>query len=83
MNSSWLQKAIGYINKDTSEQNESPKLIVVIRILVLSMLFYIIINSIICVSILNNPGYFFNVLSRSHDQSRIHTGFVHVGMDRR
>lgn len=56
MNSSWLQKAIGYINKDTSEQNESPKLIVVIRILVLSMLFYIIINSIIYVSILNNIG---------------------------
>lgn len=56
MNSSWLQKAISYINKDTSEQNESPKLIVVIRILVLSMLFYMIINSIIYVSILNNIG---------------------------
>lgn len=56
MNSSWLQKAIGYINKDTSDRNESPKLIVVIRILVLSMLFYIIINSIIYVSILNNIG---------------------------
>ena len=56
MNSSWLQKAIDYINKDTSDQNESPKLIVVIRILVLSMLFYIIINSIIYVSILNNIG---------------------------
>ena len=56
MNPSWLQKAISYINKDTSEQNESPKLIVVIRILVLSMLFYTIINSIIYVSILNNIG---------------------------
>jgi len=56
MNSSWLQKAIGYIHKDTSGQNESPKLIVVIRILVLSMLFYIIINSIIYISILNNIG---------------------------
>lgn len=56
MNSSWLQKAIRYINKDTSEQNESPKLIVVVRILVLSMLFYIIINSIIYISILNNIG---------------------------
>lgn len=56
MNSSWLQKAIRYINKDTSEQNESPKLIVVVRILVLSMLFYVIINSIIYVRILNNIG---------------------------
>lgn len=56
MNSSWLQKIIRYINKDTSEQNESPKLIVVVRILVLSMLFYVIINSIIYVSILNNIG---------------------------
>ncbi|MDE5931868.1 MAG: GGDEF domain-containing protein, partial [Lachnospiraceae bacterium] len=56
MNSSLLQKAIDYINKDTSEQNESPKLIVVIRILVLSMLFYMIINSIIYISILNNIG---------------------------
>lgn len=56
MNSSLLQKAIDYINKDTSEQNESPKLIVVIRILVLSMLFYIIVNSIIYISILNNIG---------------------------
>lgn len=56
MNSSWLQKAIRYISKDTSEPNESPKLIVVVRILVLSMLFYMIINSIIYVSILNNIG---------------------------
>ncbi len=56
MNSSLLQKAIRYINKDTSEPNESPKLIVVVRILVLSMLFYIIINSIIYISILNNIG---------------------------
>ncbi|MCM1086549.1 MAG: GGDEF domain-containing protein [Muribaculaceae bacterium] len=42
--------------KDTGEANESPKFIAVIRILVLSMLFYIAINSIIYISILNNTG---------------------------
>lgn len=56
MNSSLLRKALDYINKDTSDQNESPKLIVVIWILVLSMLFYIITNSIIYISIQNNIG---------------------------
>lgn len=42
--------------KDTGEANESPKFIIAIRILVLTMLFYIAINSIIYISILNNTG---------------------------
>lgn len=56
MNSPLLRKAAQYILKDTGEANESPKLIVVIRILLLSMLFYIVVNSIIYISILNNIG---------------------------
>lgn len=56
MTFSWLQKAMQYIHKDTSEPNESPKLIVVVRILVLSMLFYTVINSIIYIGMLNNIG---------------------------
>lgn len=54
MNFSPLHKLANYICKDTGEKNESPKLIMVIRILILSMLFYIAINSIIYISILNN-----------------------------
>lgn len=56
MNHSWFHKAAKYIGKDTGEPNESPKLIVVIRILVLSMLFYVVLNSIIYVKVLNNIG---------------------------
>lgn len=53
---SLLHKAVQYISKDTSEPNESPKLIVVVRVLVLSMLFYIVLNSIVYISLLNNIG---------------------------
>lgn len=49
----WFQRALELINKDTGEANESPKLIVVIRIITLSMLFYIIVNSIIYIHISN------------------------------
>lgn len=56
MNFPWLQKAVQYINKDTRDPNESPKLIVVVRVLVLSMLFYTVINSIIYIDMLNNIG---------------------------
>lgn len=63
MNIPWLRKASQYILKDTGEANESPKLIVVIRILLLSMLFYIVINSIIYISILNNIGFVFLLAS--------------------
>ncbi|MCM1039002.1 MAG: diguanylate cyclase [Ruminococcus sp.] len=56
MKNPWLHKAAQYILKDTGEANESPKLIVVIRILLLSILSYIIVNSIIYISILNNIG---------------------------
>lgn len=54
MNFSLFHKLADFICKDTGEKNESPKLIMVIRILILSMLFYIAINSIIYISILNN-----------------------------
>lgn len=54
MKFSLFHKLTNYICKDTGEKNESPKLIMVIRILILSMLFYIAINSIIYISILNN-----------------------------
>lgn len=63
MNIPWLRKASQYILKDTGEANESPKLIVVIRILLLSMLLYIVINSIIYISILNNIGFVFLLAS--------------------
>ena len=63
MNIPWLRKAAQYILKDTGEANESPKLIVVIRILLLSLLLYVIINSIIYISILNNIGFLFLLAS--------------------
>ncbi|MDD6811151.1 MAG: GGDEF domain-containing protein [Lachnospiraceae bacterium] len=56
MTFSFFQKIKNFICKDTGKKNESRKLIVVIRILLLSMLFYIAINSIIYISILNNSG---------------------------
>lgn len=49
----WFQKAAKLINKDTGEANESPKLIVVIRIIALSMLLYVVVNSIIYIHISN------------------------------
>ena len=49
----WLKKAAQLISKDTGETNESPKLVVVIRLIVLSMLFYITANSIIYIRISN------------------------------
>lgn len=54
MNFPWLHKIVLFICKDTGKENESPKLIVVLRLLILSMLFYIVVNSIIYISILNN-----------------------------
>lgn len=63
MKNPWLSKAMQYILKDTGEANESPKLIVVIRILLLSMLLYVVINSIIYISILNNIGFVFLLAS--------------------
>lgn len=51
-----LREVRKFICKDTGEPNESPKLIIVIRILDLSMLFYIVLNSIIYIPVLNNSG---------------------------
>ena len=58
-----LQDIIGFICKDTSDPNESPKLIIVIRILVLTMLLYIALNSIIYVRFLNLSGIVLLVIS--------------------
>lgn len=49
----WFRKASILINKDTGEANESPKLIVVIRIIALSMLLYVVANSILYIHISN------------------------------
>lgn len=54
----WLQKAAQFINKDTGEANESSKLIVVIRLILLTMLFYIVINSFIYAPIVTIYGMF-------------------------
>ncbi len=56
MKTSLLKRLTDYIQKDTGGKNESPKLIFVIRIMLLTMLFYIIINSIIYIPVLNNIG---------------------------
>lgn len=53
MNFPWLQKAVQLISKDTGEANESPKLILVIRLITLSMLLYIVANALIYVHIPN------------------------------
>lgn len=58
-----LHKAVQFISKDTSEPNESAKLIVVVRVLILSMLFYIVLNSIIYISMLNNIGITISIVS--------------------
>lgn len=60
---SQFQKVKEFICKDTGEKNESPKLIVVVRILNLSMLCYILLNSIIYIPILNNRGIVISLLS--------------------
>lgn len=53
MNLNWFHKVAQLIGKDTGKANESPKLIVVIRIIVLTMLFYVVINSLIYIHIPN------------------------------
>ena len=49
----WFQKVANLINKDTSEANESPKLIVAIRIITISMLIYVAVSGIIYIRISN------------------------------
>lgn len=63
MNFPLLHKAVRYICKDTGEPNESPKLIVVVRVLILSMLFYMVINSIIYIHLLNHIGFLILLVS--------------------
>lgn len=63
MNFPKLQDIIEFICKDTSEPNESPKPIIVIRILVLTMLFYVAVSSIIYVRVLNLTGIALLVIS--------------------
>lgn len=45
-----LKKAVGFITKDTGNKNESKKLIVVIRIILLSALVYFVANLVLCQS---------------------------------
>lgn len=52
----FLKKAAGFIGKDTMAENESKKLVVVIRILVLSIIFYFLINMILCSAALSVSG---------------------------
>lgn len=47
MNLNWFRKAVQFITKDTGDANESPKLIVVMRIISISMLFYVAISGFI------------------------------------
>lgn len=56
MNFPKWQNIIEFIFKDTSEPNESPKWIIVIRILLLTMLFYVAVSSIFYIRILNFFG---------------------------
>lgn len=47
-NSGLFGKFKNFIEKDTISENESKKLIVVIRILILSIIFYFVINAVLC-----------------------------------
>lgn len=47
-NSGLFGKIRDFIEKDTIAENESKKLIVVIRILILSIIFYFVINAVLC-----------------------------------
>ena len=53
MNQSLFNKAVQFITKDTGDANESPKLIVVMRIIAMSMLLYVTISFIIYIHIMN------------------------------
>lgn len=47
----WLKRFIDYIGKDTSGKNESKKVIIVVRILVILYTLYITANMIICTDV--------------------------------
>lgn len=51
-----LFKFCKFVGKDTSEKNESKKLIVVLRVIILSMMVYFIINGFIYVDALSTKG---------------------------
>ena len=53
MNQSLFHKAVQFITKDTGDANESPKLIVVMRIIAMSMLLYVTISFIIYANIMS------------------------------
>lgn len=53
------KKIFEFIAKDTCKQNESKKLIMVLRIEILSVLFYLFINSIMCLSFQVQGGVFY------------------------
>lgn len=51
-----LFKFCKFVGKDTSEKNESKKLIVVLRVIILSMMVYFVINGFIYVDTLSTKG---------------------------
>lgn len=51
-----LNKIKDFIGKDTMAENESKKLVVVIRILVLSIILYFLINAVLCSAALSIGG---------------------------
>lgn len=51
-----IKKILDLIAKDTSSRNESKKLLVVVRIMLLSMVFYSSANFILCRTVFHNMG---------------------------
>lgn len=51
-----LKKIEEFIGKDTMAENESKKLVVVIRLLVLSIVFYFLVNAALCSAALSLGG---------------------------
>lgn len=49
-----FNKAVQFITKDTGDENESPKLLAVIRIIAVSMLLYVTISCFIYIDIMNS-----------------------------
>lgn len=51
---SMIKNIVNFIGKDTSSKNESKKVIVIIRILIISCFFYFTANAILCNSAFGN-----------------------------
>ena len=87
----FLHKMYQNICKDTGDQNESSKLIVVVRLLILTMIAYSLLSSGICLthgrtgflpdigSIIS--GYFCIVLSQPYLCFILRTECIHLNLD--